>query len=371
MEGMGKLREDFVHLARVAMSGRGQDVRAFLRRVARSRETEKELSDSLIELLRNNPVHSNPLRGEADMAIPVDSETRFHLIRVEEHPHLPSEPVYPPETRATLDRLVEERMNADVLLNAGLEPTRTVLFTGPPGIGKTLGARWIAKRLGLPLMILDLSAVMSSYLGRTGGNLRHVLEYAKSVECVLLLDELDAIAKRRDDSAEIGELKRLVTVLLQQLDDWPSASLLVAATNHDDLLDPAIWRRFEQLVAFVLPNADGVREYLEGLFAEISPEMSRWAEILSVSLAGQSFGDIERQVNLARRSSALNGRGLDHYLSKLIVTEGMSKPQRRDIAILLVKSGLATQRMAHEITGVARETIRARMGDIKKQGRSI
>jgi hypothetical protein len=111
-------------------------------------------------------------------------------------------------------------------------------------LGDTLAARVLARTLGRPLLILDLAAVMSSFLGRTGGNLRHVLDYAKSIECVLLLDELDAIAKRRDDAGEIGELKRLVTVLIQEIDDWPSSGLLVAATNHPELLDPAIWRRF-------------------------------------------------------------------------------------------------------------------------------
>src|SRR5690606_32775240 len=105
-----------------------------------------------------------------------------------------------------------------------------------------------------PLLILDLASVMSSYLGRTGTNLRHVLDYAKSLDCVLLLDELDAIAKRRDDRGEIGELKRLVTVLLQQIDDWPPKSLLIAATNHADLLDPALWRRFDVTLEFPIPD---------------------------------------------------------------------------------------------------------------------
>ena len=151
-------------------------------------------------------------------------------------------------------QLLDERGAEDKLASLGLAPTRSLLLTGAPGVGKTLTARWIARELNRPLLLLDLSAVMSSFLGRTGNNLRYVLDYAKSVPCVLLLDELDALAKRRDDTIEVGELKRLVTVLLQELDDWPPTGLLVAATNHPDLLDPAIWRRFDLTIEIPLPQ---------------------------------------------------------------------------------------------------------------------
>ena len=95
---------------------------------------------------------------------------------------------------------------------------------------------------------------MSSFLGRTGNNVRNVLDFAKGVSCVFLLDEFDAIAKRRDDAVEVGELKRLVTVLLQEIDQWPASGLLIAATNHYNLLDPAVWRRFELVVGFPMPG---------------------------------------------------------------------------------------------------------------------
>ena len=362
------IEEQFVHLARVALSERTQDVQAFLHRIVKKRDTDKDLSAALIELLRKNPTRSTPLRRGVQTAVPTDTDSRFQLLRIEEIPHLPMEPMYSPPVRETLDRLIQERRSPTVLLEAGLEPTRTVLFTGPPGVGKTLSARWIARELGLPLMILDLSAVMSSYLGRTGSNLRHVLDYAKTVDCVLLLDELDAIAKRRNDSGEIGELKRLVTVLLQQLDDWPSSGLLIAATNHADLLDPAVWRRFEQPVAFDLPGTASVHAYLKALFAEVAPNMVEWAGVLSLSFTGQSYSNIEREVNLARRSAALSGKSLDHYLSKLITLKDHSKQEKIDIAVRLVQSGLATQRRAHELTGVARDTIRSHLKNISEEG---
>ncbi len=355
------LSENFLHLARVALSKRTQDVQAFLYRIAKSRDTDPEISKALIELLRKNPTKSSPLRDTGEVAVPVDMESRFQLVRLEEKPILPHEPVYADHVRTALERLVQEREKISALLEAGLDPTRTVLFTGPPGVGKTLAARWIARETERPLLTLDLSAVMSSYLGRTGSNLRYVLDYAKSVKCVLLLDELDAVAKRRDDFGEIGELKRLVTVLLQELDDWPPSGLLIAATNHSDLLDPAVWRRFEQQVDFPLPEKEEVLVFLSGLLSDETSEAKAWTEVLSLVLSENSFSDIEREINLARRAAALNEEYLGLYLAELVNVEGRSKRDRINLAVELVRNGLASQRAAHEITGVARDTIRERL----------
>ena len=103
----------------------------------------------------------------------------------------------------------------------------------------------LASRIGVPLVSIDLASVVSSFLGTSGRNIRVAFDYAKSGQCVLLLDEFDALAKRRDDDTDIGELKRIVNVVLLELDRWPDTSLLVAATNHPQLLDPAVGRRFD------------------------------------------------------------------------------------------------------------------------------
>ncbi len=361
-QAIQELKDDFVGLAKTALSERPQDIQAFIHRIAkRRRTTDDNLSRTLIELLRNNTTKSHPLRRVSEAAIPTNADTRVDLLRVEEHPHLPLEPVYDLDVWEILSRLVMERKRIGDLLNAGLEPTRTALFTGPPGVGKTLGARWVARELGVPLMILDLSTVMSSYLGRTGSNLRHVLDHAKSVDCVLLIDEFDAIAKRRDDSAEIGELKRLVTVLLQQLDDWPSTGLLIAATNHSELLDPAIWRRFEQPVKFNIPTKKGIHAYLEKLFNDIEPDMSKWIDVLSVSLVGHSYNDIEREFNLARRSAVLNGKGLEHYISCMIPVDDLSKCERTNIAAILTENDMLAKNKVRELTGVSYSAMRSHL----------
>lgn len=361
MEENNKINDDFVHLARIALSERTQDVHTFLYRIAKRKSTDEKLSSDLVSLLRKYPTRSSPLRRTAEIAQPVDADTRFQLLRVEEEPALPDEIIYPASVERILNRLVDERNSLPALLKAGLEPTRTILFTGPPGVGKTLAARWIAKKMKRPLLILDLSAVMSSYLGRTGSNLRYVLDYAKSINGVLLLDELDAIAKRRDDAGEIGELKRLVTVLLQQLDDWPSSGILLAATNHSKLLDPAVWRRFEERVDFPLPGKATTKAFITALLRRYTPDVEIWSEVLSIALSNQSFSDIENKMNTARRFAALNGNDArDHLISLLDITN-KPKQDRIDLAIQLVASGLVSQRRAHEMTGISRDTIRVRL----------
>lgn len=360
------LENDFSNLARVALTGRPQDVQMLIQRAIKQHQGSlPELTENLTHLLREAPTRASPLRRQTSTAVPVDVDSRLHLVRIEENFKLDFEPVYSNQVKEKLDRVVSERHNVDNLLKAGLEPTRTVIFTGPPGVGKTLTARWLARELKKPLMILDLAAVMSSYLGRTGTNLRQVLEYAKNTDCVLLLDELDAIAKRRDDGGEIGELKRLVTVLIQQIDDWPSTGLLIAASNHAELLDPAIWRRFEDRIEFPLPSPEAAEAFLVDRLNNNSPKSAAWAKILAHAFQGYSFSDLERELNSARRSAALNGAEIDSYLVKLIKADSLSKKQRADLASELVLHDVCSQRQAHEITGVARETIRSHVA--KKQ----
>lgn len=365
------LQSDMVQLARIALTGRTQDVQLLLHRfVKRYKTAEATTAEALADLLRESPTRASPLRRQSEVPMPVDADSRLHLLRVEDPPLLDHEPVFARNIENSLNQIFGERQRPDELIAAGLRPTKSVLFTGPPGVGKTMGARWLALKLGKPLLTLDLAAVMSSYLGRTGGNLRHVLDYAKSTECVLLLDELDALAKRRDDRGEIGELKRLVTVLIQEIDDWPPSGLLLAATNHPELLDPAIWRRFEMVVDFPLPNREAMTRFLDSLLDGHLDNAEEWSKILAVCFSQRSFSDAERDIVASRRAAVLGENSLEQVLGELILTGSLSKAERIDLAVSLVESGIATQRRAHELTGVARETIRARahagsMGDGK------
>lgn len=353
---------DFLQLARIALSGRTQDVQVVLRRAAkRYYASVPQFADALTILLQESPTMASPLRRQADVPLPVDLDSRLHLLKVETEPLLDHDPILAPRVETLLTQIIEERRNPAALAQAGLDPTRAALFLGPPGVGKTMAARWLARELKRPLLILDLAAVMSSLLGRTGSNLRHVLEYAKSIDCVLLLDELDAIAKRRDDRGEIGELKRLVTVLIQQLDDWPTSGVLVAATNHPDLLDPAIWRRFELHIDFPLPDQELIARFIDATLTPYFASVHKWRDLLALGLEGRSFSDIERALISARRSAALGHMSLDDQLASLLTDSSIEKSRRISVATTMVERGLLSQRKAHELTGVARDTIRSRV----------
>jgi len=181
---------------------------------------------------------------------------------------------------------------------------------------------------------------------------------AVDIDGVLLLDELDAIAKRRDDVTDVGELKRLVTVLLQEIDDWPPTGLLIAATNHSDLLDPAVWRRFELRVDFPMPTNDSVRRAI-ATFLGTDKIATAWQEVLAVALRGLSFSDIEREVMLARRSAVIRGISLEEALARLVHgrVQPLPRRERGEIALWLTEAGIS-QRQVHDLTGVSRDTIR-------------
>jgi SpoVK/Ycf46/Vps4 family AAA+-type ATPase len=153
-----------------------------------------------------------------------------------------------------LSQIIKEQKNAKELLVKGITPTNRVLFCGPPGCGKSLTANALAGELNIPIAYVKLDGLVSSYLGQTGANIRKIFEFVKNKRILLFLDEFDAIAKMRDDSHELGELKRVVTTLLQNLDAMPANVFLVAATNHHHLLDPAIWRRFDISILMELPD---------------------------------------------------------------------------------------------------------------------
>lgn len=355
-----------VQLVRLALQGRRQDIEAYVQRLIRAyRTTAPSTADALKELLRGGGAIDAPLRSVSAPA-PVDSDSRMPLVRLDVDRGF-REPILSALAKGHLEQIRDERLRSDQLEAAGLSPSRTVLLTGPPGVGKTLSARWLANELKLPFLVLDLSAVMSSLLGRTGANLRRVLDYAKREPCVLLLDELDSIAKHRNDETEVGELKRLVTVLIQEIDDWPESSLLLAATNHPELLDRAIWRRFDHAIKLELPTFEQLVRAVH-IFASPNTIDAEIAAALAISSNGSSFSDLEREIFNIRRRAALQGVDFPSAMMNQVKLSARDLPprERRELAATLAISGGLSQRKVSEITGVSRDTIRARLANEKE-----
>lgn len=255
-----------------------------------------EISDEIAEIITTYSAGAPLSRSMGITPPPSDNDSFLSLVKVEEIKDLQNKLVLEKDTDEMIKRFVRERAVTQKLVSMGIKPPNSIILYGQPGVGKTLISKYLAKELSLPLLTLDLSATISSYLGKTGQNLKKVLEYAKMSPCILLLDEFDAIAKRRDDPTDLGELKRIVNVLLKELEDWPSNSILIAATNFPDYLDKAIWRRFDLKIEVPLPGKES-RSTLWEESLNISSSHSidhKLLDLISTNLSQISPADIKQ-----------------------------------------------------------------------------
>lgn len=332
-----RAQKELLELFRDAVKVGGAALEMRVRRFASLvRASDEDLALSIAPLVSG----TRALRKGPDVALssPVDADSRLPLMRVQPADGHAPEPVLEGEARRQVEQVLAERRGAERLEAAGLMPIRSVLMSGPPGVGKTMTAAWLANELSLPLHTLDLASVMSSFLGRTGANFRAVLEHAQREPCVLLLDEFDAIAKRRDDDADVGELKRLVTVILQTIDDWSPVSLLVAATNHGELLDPAVWRRFDLTINLPLPIYEQRVRALVGCGVPFS-----LAQVVGALSEGQNMSVLVRAVESSRKQQILSGTPFEESLMSWAssvagggeVTQREQRAAKRDVQIFL------------------------------------
>jgi ATP-dependent 26S proteasome regulatory subunit len=351
------IEAQFVHLARLALAGRANDVELLSRKtLTRLSDSRPDLANEIKKVLSENATASEIARSRgAAVPLPVDLDSRLELLKREMDPRVEPEPIWASSVRIELEALLHERARADELSVAGLTPSRSVLLVGPPGLGKTLAARWLAEKLCRPLLTLDLASVMSSFLGKTGSNIRVVLDFARRQPCVLLLDEFDAIAKRRDDTAEIGELKRLVTVLIQAIDEWPADGVLVAATNHPELLDPAIWRRFDRIIEFPFPTEQEIEQLLHSLIADRLPDTT--LQTVATLFTGKSYAEVARAVMRAKRQAILNGEDLSVLLTTLSAPKDRGSQKARLAWANELRLKGFSEREISQRTGLSRQTL--------------
>jgi SpoVK/Ycf46/Vps4 family AAA+-type ATPase len=349
--------DELVHLIRFGVVGDTRQFSSTARRLARRlKRKDSESGEHLLTIIAGSSETSQVMR-RAPVEKANARSARTDLLIETIKPQVP-EPSLPDSLKTQIKQLILEQRQRRKLEKAGLVPARTGLFIGPPGVGKTMSAHWIAMQLKRPLYTLNLSATTSSLFGRTGSNLREALEFAHARPSVLLLDEFDAIAKGRNED-DIGEAKRMVTVLLQEIDRWPSHSVLLAASNHGELLDRAVWRRFDLRLNFPPANLETARRAAMSAFAE--QDDGTLSKLVAELMQGQPLSDVVNVVLNARKRSILFDAPLDRTLLQAIqeISGRQSRQNMQRLALALVESGYS-QRNASELTGVSRDTLRKR-----------
>jgi ATPase family associated with various cellular activities (AAA) len=247
------VRQHVERLHEALATGGAVDQARAISRLLTNDERSGQLEPSRVVLSRA------ALLGEAmtpSVRSPSDRETASPLAEIVHANQLANEqPIVLNDILApAVASLTEEWRHLDRLRELGVRPPFNCLIFGAPGTGKTHLARYIAGQLGLPLVVARLDGIISSFLGTTARNIAALFEFANRYQCVLLLDEFDAVAKLRDDPHEVGEIKRVVNTLLQCLDARSDLGITIAITNHEQLLDSAVWRRFDARIQ--VPNPD-------------------------------------------------------------------------------------------------------------------
>lgn len=245
------------------------------------KDEEKKNHHLLAKDLRGilkNITHGVSFNGQVSISryketrpIPRDTEKGFPLVEIKEFyldwdDVILDDSIYP-----VLKQIVEEIRQKMILATYNLTPKQKVLFYGPPGTGKTLSAQVLSSILGYPLVLVRFDAIISSFLGETATNLRKIFDFIGYGQWVVLFDEFDVVGKHRDDPHEHGEIKRVVNNFMQMLDNYQGDSLLIAATNHQHLLDPGLWRRFDEILYFKLPT-ENQRKRLFAKYLGVIPQ---------------------------------------------------------------------------------------------------
>lgn len=239
-------------------------------------------------------------------------------------------------TRQACDELIEEQRRAALLRANSLEPRHRILLAGPPGNGKTSLAEAIAESLAVPFFIVRYEAMIGSFLGETAGRLKRVFDYARTTPCVLFFDEFDAVGKERGDVHETGEIKRVVTSLLMQIDDLPSYTVVIAATNHAELLDRAVWRRFQLRLDLKAPGERELTAYFRRFADSCGEPLGLAPATLAKKLGAISYGEAEEFCRDVRRRAVLS---IGERPFKAVVSERLKlwgdrlqAPERREVS---------------------------------------
>ncbi|MFA5266299.1 MAG: ATP-binding protein [Opitutaceae bacterium] len=285
-----------------------KDVDNLLRRIAEGERKlgHKLVADDLERILKESPAAHSPgppvLTG-----MPVSRRDSAPLLKEIPHDELRHNMVLPTAVERRFERIEREFAARSRLASHGLRPRQRILLYGPPGCGKTLGAERLAWTTGLPLKKVQFDTLLSSFFGETLANLRRIFDDTAQKPCALLLDECDTLARARSERNDIGEINRITNALLELLEDYRGDGLIIAATNLDSALDPALFRRFDEVLKIPLPGHTEVLRLLKLTLSSIRTETSiNWDE-LAQQVDGMSCSEVAQIARNAAKSSILCG----------------------------------------------------------------
>lgn len=259
-------------------------------------------------LYNTGGIPTSQKRFKNSIPIPRDTEKGFPLLEIQQFDKNFDHLIVSKETKEQLEQVIKEFKDSDILATYNLEYKKKILLCGKPGTGKTFSAQIMSSVLNMPLIYIRFDAIISSYLGETAGNLRKVFDFIEHGAWIVLFDEFDIIGKNRDDNHEHGEIKRVVNNFLQMLDNVKGYSIILAATNHQNILDPAIWRRFDDVVYYNLPDEKSRCQlfeiYLKSIKRDKDIDLVKFSQITK----GLSPADIKMITEEAMKLAIINSR---------------------------------------------------------------
>jgi SpoVK/Ycf46/Vps4 family AAA+-type ATPase len=307
--------------------------------------------------------------------MPVDSESRLPLAEIVTFSNEDVSLVLPEVIKSQIDEYIDVINRADELVAKGIKGHRNLLLSGPPGTGKSQTAKYIASKTNFPLLTVRIDGLISSFLGSTSKNIRQLFDYVDTKPCILFLDEFDAFAKMRDDSHELGELKRVVNTLLQNMDNLKKP--IIAATNHEHLLDPAVWRRFEYSIKLDLPSEDMRKDFLDIYLSgeQIYENNKKTIIALTKNMSGSIIENFCEAIktNIVLSNSKISMNNIYKIYLRTTVGSGelpFDKNKSQEKQDILVAKSLRNKsnidfRTLSELTGIPKSTLHRALKEVK------